>query len=806
MKELAILMWPVLELFHSWALADNPGQNSETRCRGNLPSQNDPALSEAATSTSQQVGHLEFNLLCTMQFAPPRPHPAPASLFALLATPLHLSHPHYARMRRHTPSTNMEIDLGRRQPSGPDASLTWSLQALLVRHETYVAEAEQDRVRLDKTIAVLETRTTELEDHNKRLVDDNALLSSKLDQRRVVIAQSDAQIQSLTTILETAQHEISKLSSLAARTEQLEARIVRFESDRAQIQNDLKTSKDNEQMTAALLQDSKKEVDRLQRHIDEAEQTLAEERRRSNDVVERMEKRRAVEREMDERDQRTRRVASMKSGPGEKRGGEVVSSFVREILQDNANLQLKMLELQDSLQTSSEELEELRAQLTEARSVPLVNTPPPDEEEEEEETGEVTRKPVRKVSQELHVHHHYHGPKNSHSITRTRSVGQRQKKKRQSAISGRQMPTRPPSPHISSHYRDESISSSVVAPSPKLGSKQRPISMLPMRLASSEYSSMNSTHSPSTIFEPAFDHAAVDQYSRPTSPDSEFPYYSTAAPPKRRHASGASGTSGDSFFAALGMLGETSSECGPVAETEHEDDSEVGNDYTPRTVLHEGRFGVESAHFLSSSIPRADPAIFDTTSHDPQAPYMPSTRHPNPRTNSADVPTSHDSPRPLRRTASHSSILSISGMDINAYTYSPGSGLARNAAPAPPSLLQSARCSSRPVLDRSTALARAPSATLLLSATMKRNAARPESGSRSAATEPKGYTPLTDTFGRLGGWFGRRSATAQGVASGKIEMAATTPVAPTGSAVDQTALLECLVEEDGAVLGLECAV
>lgn len=741
-----------------------------------------------------------------------------SNLLLLLSSSL-LLHTRHAHMRRSNPSTNLDADLGRRLPSsGPDASLTWSLQALLVRHETYVAEAERDRQRLDKQVSALEARLIELDDNNKRLVDDNAILSSKLDQKRVVVAQSDVQIHSLTTILEAAQQEIQNLSGLASRTEQLQARIVRFETDRSQLQDDLVRARNDEQAAHAKSKDAKKESDRLRDAVARLETMLAGEHKETSGDAARIERRCAVEREIEEREMRAKRLNGSRSGSGDKRGGEVVSSFVREILQDNAHLQLKMLELQDSLQTSNEEVDDLRAQLEEHnRYAPQLDTPPEDDEDAEDEVAAVAdRKLSRKVSQELHVHHHYHGPKKSHSVSRTRSVGQRQRRKRQSVASSRGVPaTRPPSPPIMAHSRAGSASSSIVAASPKQQSNRpRPISMLPMRLASSsEYSSKHSSRARSTVFEAAFEHDDVDEYSRPTSPGSEMPYYGADGAPKARHASGTSGNSGDSFFAALGILGEASSEADPLpdASLDHDEDSYALKDVTPRTVLREQRFKYDTGAFLSSSLPRAEPSLTTTPGRthilhvngpDPTSLHtIAEARTPNNRTNSAT--TTHEVQRTLRRTASHSSILSISGMDINAYAHSHGS--ARAATPPSLSLLQSCRMSPRPVLDRSTALARAPSATLLLSATMSRggNPLMISNGTdfftKTTQAEAKGYTPLTDTFGRLGSWFGRKNTVTQSPLPRIETVFASSVVPPTGSAVDRTALMECLVEEEVVV-------
>ncbi len=60
------------------------------------------------------------------------------------------------------------------------SSLTFALQALLHRHESYMAEAEEDRRKLHDNIETLEREKREVEAQNARIVEENRNLLDEL--------------------------------------------------------------------------------------------------------------------------------------------------------------------------------------------------------------------------------------------------------------------------------------------------------------------------------------------------------------------------------------------------------------------------------------------------------------------------------------------------------------------------------------------------------------------------------------------------------------------------------------------------
>ncbi len=80
-------------------------------------------------------------------------------------------------------------------------SLTFSLQALLVRHEAYMAEAEEERSKLIANVNKLEAENKHLEATNTRIIEENRGLLNQLEDINDTVTESNAQVQTLTTTL-----------------------------------------------------------------------------------------------------------------------------------------------------------------------------------------------------------------------------------------------------------------------------------------------------------------------------------------------------------------------------------------------------------------------------------------------------------------------------------------------------------------------------------------------------------------------------------------------------------------------------
>src|SRR5690242_13472336 len=78
------------------------------------------------------------------------------------------------------------------------SSLTFALQALLHRHESYVAEAEENRQRLEASVNALEREKCQVLAENARIVEENRSLLEQLEGLNKAVSESDEHVQSLT--------------------------------------------------------------------------------------------------------------------------------------------------------------------------------------------------------------------------------------------------------------------------------------------------------------------------------------------------------------------------------------------------------------------------------------------------------------------------------------------------------------------------------------------------------------------------------------------------------------------------------
>jgi hypothetical protein len=218
-------------------------------------------------------------------------------------------------------------------------------------------------------------------------------------------------------------------------------------------------------------------------------------------ILARIERRKAVELEL------------RKNRPWQPKGQEngVVSNFVTDILQDNANLQLGIMELRDMLQRSNDEVERLREQ---GMLSPSTSEAPDQGQSQGPNLGTELG-----ASREIHVHHHYHPPQRSSSeIKPSKAANTRRRAKRKSTASISHTPRssislgRPPTPSSSS-----AILSQTSASIPTRGSKRWSVQSAQTGFTTT--SSLPSSPYEDSIFDRVFGDNATE-ISRPSSPDS----------------------------------------------------------------------------------------------------------------------------------------------------------------------------------------------------------------------------------------------------------------------------------------------
>lgn len=321
-------------------------------------------------------------------------------------------------------------------------SLIFALQALLARHEAYIAEATEERRRMLGSIEKLETNKEELQASNTRVIEENRYLLEQLEEINDTVSNSDAQILSLNATLQSTRKELERLTALAAQSSHLEAQLACMESEAAELHQRLARREQVERTAVQRWKGAERTIRTLQEQVDRIDREAREERSRHAEVVKRFERRKAVERELENTAPRLNGAAAVSSF-GRDGNSSVVSHFVKDILQDNANLQLGIVELREMLMGSNVEVENLREQM-------MLHQPvhPDRSGSGEDLNSELARTPTNEavLSPDFHVHHHYHAaPK-----VRERPVGLARTRKRRTitspASSGTQTP-RTPSAH-----------------------------------------------------------------------------------------------------------------------------------------------------------------------------------------------------------------------------------------------------------------------------------------------------------------------------------------------------------------------
>jgi hypothetical protein len=524
-------------------------------------------------------------------------------------------------------------------------SLIFCLQALLIRHENYMADAERERRSMTEVIDKLETEKRELKAENTKMIEENRDLLSQLEELNSTVAETDDHVKSITATLLSTQIELQRLTALASRTAQLEAQLALQEEEQAQLQNALLITKEDERSAVQRWKRAERALGDLQDQIERIEQEAREERERHIEVVGRLERRRVVERELDSAAGRLKGAAAAKTLGKGKNGSSVVSHFVSDILQDNANLQIGIVELREMLLISNEEVQNLREQLMMHQPI-LGNSDDGCRSATLRKELGVESSPA--IPQEVHVHHHYHASPN---IAETLSKGnvtpiRRPKKKRNvitptlfnpPSLQNLRSPTclrDSPGPSTAATILSQT-SVSIPAPStPPRSSKRFSIQSTQTR---SSFTPSSAPSSPPSVFDRVFGDSTIDS-SRPTSPDSSGPYSPMFSP---KHSKRGSDASYRSFSTPIGT-----SFVNPVTVGLHPtwEEGDADAEYTDYDVAHNnGEAFSEVNTRLSHQTPQNEGVITAGSS-----------------TNGGD-----DVLRPtIRRSASHESILSISALDI----------------------------------------------------------------------------------------------------------------------------------------------
>ncbi|KAL2682404.1 hypothetical protein Neosp_006855 [[Neocosmospora] mangrovei] len=275
-------------------------------------------------------------------------------------------------------------------------------QALLARHEAYMADAERDRLNLTERIERLEMDKQELEAENALKIEENRSLLDQLEFLNNTVSESDTKIKALEASLLSSQQAVRRLESAAARAEDAERHLSLMELEQDELYQELRSTREDARSHAQRFKEAQRGILDMQDQLERMEEEAREERERHAEVIGRMERQREVDKQLSTAAARLKGAAASKTLQDPKPGNPVVNHFVRDLLQDNANLQLAIAELREMLLNSNDEIQSLREQLLDHQPVPDSSTSTLKAELESFMPS------TPRVSQELHIHHHYH--------------------------------------------------------------------------------------------------------------------------------------------------------------------------------------------------------------------------------------------------------------------------------------------------------------------------------------------------------------------------------------------------------------
>ncbi|KAF3214728.1 hypothetical protein TWF192_009249 [Orbilia oligospora] len=341
-------------------------------------------------------------------------------------------------------------------------------------------DAERIRSDMASKINRLEELNKQLEVQNTSSIEKNRDLLNSLETLNESVTQADSRLRDLTADLDDTRAELDRVSARAARAEILEAQLTVLETEQDDLRRNLSITLEDERNAAARWQKAERQVEDLQDEYNKLESEYMQEKIKTQKLA--------------------NKIASRKSIRGlqfqaDKMEGAAISNFMKEILQDNQQLQAGTTELRQMLMIAQDEIGALREQVL------LTQRP---------EQNELGRSPLsyefdgyRKLSQELHVHHHHH------VLTSKEKGSIRRVKRRVKAPQARNPPSSSPLPPAWAAFEQTTPSKRSSAQTSAFGGHTRN-SSVPNTVISE---TAPSTYRDSSIFDPSFN---VDE-SRPTS-------------------------------------------------------------------------------------------------------------------------------------------------------------------------------------------------------------------------------------------------------------------------------------------------
>ena len=385
-----------------------------------------------------------------------------------------------------------------------------------------MADAERERIDLNTRIQQLEAYKKDVESKSARKIEENCQLIDQLESLNSTVLGSDLRIRVLEVALQTSKQTIRRLESAACRAADMERHIAAFVKEQKLLQNSLQLTE--MELRCAMQRWTKAELglSDLQSQIERMEKEGKEERQRHAEVLSRMEMQRSVEQELEN---------AATGLQGAKLGTSSISHLthvVRDLLKDNAKLQLGMAETRDMLLASSEEIQALRDQLLHRQAMAAKETT------EASQSGFLDAElESPRANSELHIHHHYHV---SNAKTEKKSrIGEKRQRLSPAVLTPLDVACVPPTPSTLTNHRFQQPHET---PGPRgrpvresVSSKLERWSLISQEQSEFTLSSVPSSPQGYNRYSAIFDRAISDT---PGSPTTTIEYTSPALTPAQR--------------------------------------------------------------------------------------------------------------------------------------------------------------------------------------------------------------------------------------------------------------------------------
>ncbi|MCJ1339321.1 hypothetical protein MMC09_004610 [Bachmanniomyces sp. S44760] len=306
--------------------------------------------------------------------------------------------------------------------------------ALLERHEAFVVEAEKQRVLMLVSIERVDLEKEQLEAVNKQTTAENRSLIEQLESLRSSLSESNAHVDVLEKILERTRIEVQRLTVLTSRTTYLESQLSAMELQQVTLQHDLTTNDEDRRQITHRWKRAEKTIESLQAQVDNMDKEAREQRERHVEVVAHLQEQSKVDRNGETAPGTLGGLATLSIVRRDDDGSSVVSHFVKDILQDNSNLQRGILELREMLLGSNQEIDHLREHILHHKPVPPVIAKGGDLTPHASMENDRKRVQSMETLPEVHVHHHYHQQETLERSGKDRSASRRNVRRKRGPI------------------------------------------------------------------------------------------------------------------------------------------------------------------------------------------------------------------------------------------------------------------------------------------------------------------------------------------------------------------------------------